>query len=83
MTSPVAKHTVRLGGRNTSISLEDEFWQGLKEIARRHRMTLSELVGEINARRQHSNLSSALRLFVLKFYRSQIPDRADREGVVG
>ena len=74
MTSPVAKHTVRLGGRNTSISLEDEFWQGLKEIARRHRMTVSELVGEINARRRHSNLSSALRLFVLEFYRSQIPD---------
>ena len=67
------------------MTLEAEFWQGLKEIARRRRMTVSELVGFINSQRQHNNLSSALRLFVLWVYRSQIPDAADRGcyGVIG
>ena len=83
MKSPVVRRSIRLGGHNTGVSLEDAFWQGLKEIARRHRMTLSELVDFIDSQRQTNNLSSALRLFVLKFYRSQIPDAADREGMAG
>jgi hypothetical protein len=67
------------------VTIEAEFWQGLKEIARRRRMTVSELVGFIDSQRQHNNLSSALRLFVLWVYRSQIPDAADRGcyGVIG
>jgi predicted DNA-binding ribbon-helix-helix protein len=47
------------------------FWNGLKEIVRERHMTLSELVAEIDAQRQLGNLSSALRLFVLEFYRTQ------------
>ena len=82
MRSPVAKRSIVLSGRNTSVTLEAEFWQGLKEIARRHRMTVSELVGFIDLQRQHNNLSYALRLFVLRFYRSQIPDRPDGERVL-
>jgi predicted DNA-binding ribbon-helix-helix protein len=54
------------------VSLEDAFWNGLKEIARERHMTLSELVAEIDAQRQLGNLSSALRLFVLEFYRTQL-----------
>jgi predicted DNA-binding ribbon-helix-helix protein len=83
MRSPTAiKRTIYFpGGRKRSLALEDAFWEGLKEIARRRRMTVSKLVGEINAQRQQSNLSSALRLHVLEFYRSQIPDVADCEGV--
>ena len=73
----VAQHSIRFGDRTRSVTLEEAFWEGLKEIARRHRMTLSDLVREIDAQRQHNNLSSALRLFVLRFYRSQIPDAAD------
>ena len=77
-------HAIHLGGRRaTSVSLGDAFWQGLKEIADRRQMTVSKLVGFIDSQRQHNNLSSALRLFLLKFYRSQIPDREDREGVPG
>jgi predicted DNA-binding ribbon-helix-helix protein len=83
MKSPIVRHTIRLGDHRTSVTLEDAFWRSLKEIARRHQMTVSELVGFIDSQRQHNNLSSALRLFVLKFYRSQIPDREDREGVPG
>jgi predicted DNA-binding ribbon-helix-helix protein len=44
-------------------------------------MTLSDLVGTIDSQRQQGNLSSALRLFVLEFYRSQIiPDTETPEG---
>ena len=83
MRSPTAtKRTIYFpGGRKRSVALEDAFWEGLKEIAQRRQMTVSKLVGEINMARQHNNLSSALRLFVLEFYRSQIPQLADREGV--
>ena len=55
----------------------------MKEIADRRQMTVSNLVWEINAQRQQNNLSSALRLYVLEFYRSQIPDPPDGEGVTG
>ena len=53
------------------MTLENAFWLGLKEIARRHRIKVSDLVREIGAKRQHSNFSSELRLFVLEFYRKQ------------
>jgi len=81
MKSAVVKRSIVLAGHKTSVSLEDEFWNGLKEIAGRRLMTLSTLVDSIDAQRQHGNLSSALRLFVLEFYRSQIPATQDREGL--
>jgi predicted DNA-binding ribbon-helix-helix protein len=74
MKSPVLKRSIVIGGHKTSVSLEDAFWSGLKEIARGRRMTLSALVSEIDKECQHTNLSSALRLFVLDFYRSQVSD---------
>ena len=70
MKSPVVKRSVILAGHKTSVSLEDAFWNALKEIARKRLMTLSELIGTIDSQRQQGNLSSALRLFVLDQYRS-------------
>jgi len=81
MKSPVVKRSIVLAGHKTSVSLEDAFWKGLKEIAARRLMTLAELIGTIDSQRQHGNLSSALRLFVLEFYRSQIPATEGREGL--
>jgi len=72
MRSPVAKRSIYIDGHKTSVTLEDAFWQGLKEIAQARRVTMSYLIGEIDAQRQHSNLSSVLRLFVLDFYRKQV-----------
>ena len=72
MKSTVVKRSIVVAGHKTSVSLEDAFWNGLKEIARERHMTLSELVAEIDAQRQLGNLSSALRLFVLEFYRTQL-----------
>ena len=71
MKSLVIKRSVVLGGHKTSVSLEDAFWSGLKEIAVERRMTLSDLASTLDKQRTHGNLSSALRLFVLDFYRSQ------------
>jgi predicted DNA-binding ribbon-helix-helix protein len=62
MKSLVFKRSVILGGHKTSISLEDAFWNDLREIARGRNMTVSELVSAIDANRQHGNLSSAIRL---------------------
>ena len=72
MTSPVVKRSVVIEGHKTSVSLEDAFWKGLKEITSNCRLTLSEVVGKIDATRQHRNLSSAIRLFVLDHYRNKI-----------
>ena len=58
MRSPTAtKRTIYFpGGHKRSVALEDAFWEGLKEIADRRQMTVSKLVAEINAQRQHNNL---------------------------
>jgi predicted DNA-binding ribbon-helix-helix protein len=72
MKSLILKRSIVVAGHKTSVSLEDAFWNGLKEIARERHMNLSEVVAEIDAQRQHGNLSSALWLFVLDFYRTQL-----------
>jgi predicted DNA-binding ribbon-helix-helix protein len=72
MKSAVAKRSIVVAGHKTSISLEDAFWSGLKEIAAQRDMTLSDLITTINADRKHGNLSSAIRLFVLGECREQI-----------
>ena len=71
MKSTVVKRSIVLAGHKTSVSLEDAFWEGLKNIAKTKRKTLSELVGGIDIDRQHANLSSAIRLFVLNHYQAQ------------
>lgn len=76
MKSPVVKRSIVIAGHKTSVSLEDAFWKGLKEIASGRDATLSELVASIDADRQHGNLSSALRLFVLDFYRAQVGEES-------
>jgi predicted DNA-binding ribbon-helix-helix protein len=74
MKSPVVKRSIVIAGHKTSVSLEDAFWSGLKDIAGTRKMTLSDLVGSIDADRRQGNLSSAIRLFVLDHYRSQLGD---------
>jgi len=75
MKSLVSKHSIALAGHKTSVSLEHEFWNALKEIAADGHMTVSNLVTEIDVGREHNNLSSTLRLFVLGFYRDRVADR--------
>src|SRR5262249_2588752 len=72
MKSAVLKRSIVIGGHKTSVSIEDAFWNGLKEIALGRKLTLSKLVDAIDSQRSHSNLSSAIRLFVLDHYRTMI-----------
>jgi len=72
MNSSVIKRSVVLAGHKTSVSLEDPFWNALREIAKRRGTTLSALIESIDHDRQHTNLSSAIRMFVLAAYQHQI-----------
>ena len=71
MKSPVVKRSIVIAGHKTSISLEDAFWKALKDIAIARHATLSDLVASIDSERQHGNLSSAIRLFVLDHYQAK------------
>ncbi len=62
----ISKHSLVIAGHRTSISLEDAFWLGLKQIAEAERRALANLVAEIDATRGKANLSSAIRVFVLE-----------------
>ena len=69
--SRVSKRSIVIAGHKTSVSLEDQFWDSLKEIARERDMTVGALVAAIDGNREQANLSSAIRLFVLGVYRDQ------------
>ena len=76
MKSPVVKRSIVIAGHKTSVSLEDAFWKALKDIAILRRATLSDLVASIDSERQHGNLSSAIRLYVLDHYRKLRAEQA-------
>jgi predicted DNA-binding ribbon-helix-helix protein len=64
------KRSVIIAGHKTSISLEDEFWKALKEIAAARHWTLSKLLASINPDRPGGNLSSAIRVFIFNHLRA-------------
>ena len=70
MRSLVVKRSIVVGGHKTSVSLEEAFWNGIKEISRARGKTLSDLVSDIDQKREQGNLSSAIRLFVLDHFRA-------------
>jgi predicted DNA-binding ribbon-helix-helix protein len=80
MQSSVVKRSIVVAGHKTSISLEDDFWRMMKEVAKEREVTLSELVAKIDSERQIGNLSSAIRLFVLRLCREKLQkyEAADR-----
>jgi predicted DNA-binding ribbon-helix-helix protein len=75
MKSPVIKRSIVIAGHKTSVSIEDAFWTALKEIAQSRQQSLAELIGSIDGTRQTgsstANLSSAIRVFVLDYYRGR------------
>ena len=61
------KISVIIAGRHqTSISLEEEFWFELQKIAKEKKQTINQIVTEIDSLRKHENLSSAIRIYILK-----------------
>jgi predicted DNA-binding ribbon-helix-helix protein len=63
-TTGLIKHSVRIAGHPTSISLEPAFWQALRDIAAQRGISVNGLLAAIDAERG-GNLSSAIRIFVL------------------
>lgn len=74
MKSPIVKRSVALAGHKTSVSLEEEFWEALKEIAALDNGSAQDLVALIDKDREQGNLSSAVRLFVLDHYKKLQPN---------
>jgi predicted DNA-binding ribbon-helix-helix protein len=65
------KRSVTIAGHRTSVSLEDEFWEALAEIARAREVSLSRLIAEIDENRKDRGLSAAIRVYVLGWYRER------------
>jgi predicted DNA-binding ribbon-helix-helix protein len=72
--SRIVKRSVKIDGQASSVSLEDAFWDALRAIATTQNIRVSELVSRIAKGRQNKNLSSAIRLFVLGYYRQRASD---------
>lgn len=71
----IVKRSVVVAGHRTSVSLEGPFWDELKRIAESRRVSLNQLVAEVDGRRE-GNLSSALRLLVLDTLKAEIRSTA-------
>lgn len=70
------KRSISIAGHRTSISIEDDFWRALGEIAAARGMSSAALIAQIDKERGGANLSSAIRSYVLAWYR----ERDKREG---
>lgn len=66
MRIDMKKRSVKIAGHATSISLEEEFWEELKELAKSRGLALNQLIASVDSKRGVDNLSSALRVYVLR-----------------
>jgi predicted DNA-binding ribbon-helix-helix protein len=72
MTGGPVKRSLTLSGHRTSVSLEDEFWRAFRDIARAEGKPLNRLAAEIDAARDvETGLASAIRVYVLNWYRNR------------
>jgi predicted DNA-binding ribbon-helix-helix protein len=67
------KRSLVIAGHSTSISLEDDFWDALREMAAKKGLSVAALVSQVDSTRGSANLCSALRVMILSHYRD---DRA-------
>lgn len=73
------KRSIVIAGHATSVSLEPQFWDALKDIAEMRGLSLNQLAAEIDLGRQ-GNLSSAIRVFVLEYLQKKTPGEASAGG---
>jgi len=82
MKSIIIKRSIVLNGHKTSVSLENEFWDGLREIADGQKLKVSALVQRIDRERTNRNLSSAIRIYVFNHFRERpVEDRRPAQPV--
>jgi predicted DNA-binding ribbon-helix-helix protein len=77
----VVKRSVVIAGHKKSVSLEEAFWKSLEAIASYQDMTVSTLLAAIDSERCRGPLSSAIRLFVINFYREQLEIQERNEAI--
>ena len=70
MTDKNIKRSITVAGHRTSVTLEGAFWDSLKEIADKRGQSINALIAEID-QQQPDNLSSAIRVFILRQYKSR------------
>jgi predicted DNA-binding ribbon-helix-helix protein len=70
MPRPV-KRSFTIGGHRTSISLEAPFWEALREIAKLEKKSLAQLVQSVDVGRDDGGLSSAVRIWILNYFRNR------------
>ncbi len=70
----VKKRSVIINGHATSIALENAFWLELKANAKSRNISVNQLVGEIDAARPGANLSSSIRIFILKSLQKKLEE---------
>ena len=75
MKSSIIKRSVVIHGHKTSVSLEQPFWDAFRDLAEGERISTSALLRKVDAERHQSNLSSAIRVFVLRRMREMIDGR--------
>ena len=83
MGSGILKRSVAIAGHRTSISLEETFWEVLRQMADRESVSMQKLIGRIDSERGDQNLSSAIRVFVVNRLRTEVSRPADPESPVG
>jgi len=72
MTSTIIKRSIVLNGRKTSVSLENEFWEGLRKIACAQKINMTTLAQQIDQGQNDGNFSSAIRVYVFNHLRAQM-----------
>jgi predicted DNA-binding ribbon-helix-helix protein len=80
MKSTIVKRSVVIDGHKTSVSLETPFWDGLRGIAESRQLPLASLLRNIDKSRDHANLSSAIRVFVLTHFRAMARGEPPHQG---
>jgi predicted DNA-binding ribbon-helix-helix protein len=65
------QRSVTIFGHQTSVSIEDAFWDALKEIAKERGMSMQDLIARIDAEPRTGGLSSAIRVFVIEYYEAR------------
>ena len=82
--SSVGKRSMIVNGRDSSVSIEGAFWNALKEIAVAQNISANALISKIDSERDATNLSSAIRVYVVEHYRltaSAVPILRNRDDV--
>jgi len=72
MKSVIIKRSIVLNGHKTSVSLENEFWEGLRQIADAQKSKVSAMVQRIDRERTNRNLSSAIRIYFFNHFRERL-----------